>query len=291
LLKCIGIQVAARLLNLRLGEELVLAKQLEAFQVMSAFFVHDLKNVVSSLSLTLQNLPTHFDDAEFREDALNGIAASANRVNHLIGRLSILRNKLELKPVEFDLNRLVVEALESLNWVPEVELVRELRPVPRIFADAERLRDVVTNLLLNARDALERGGQIRVLTSQRDFHAVLSVTDNGCGMSPAFLRDSLFRPFHTTKKEGLGIGLFQSRIIVEAHGGSIQVESEPGKGSTFNVILPLPREHFRVANPKAAGNGVKSRRVESQTAGSTGGELRTPNMEPQTLNRERERSC
>jgi putative PEP-CTERM system histidine kinase len=239
LLKCLGNQVAAGLLNLRLAEELMLAKQLEAFQTMSAFFVHDLKNVGSSLSLMLQNLPVHFDDPEYREDALRGIASTADRINQLISRLSVLRNKLELKPVESDLNQLVVEALERLSWVSEVELVKELHPVPKILADPEQLQNVVTNLLLNARDVVGLGGQVRVNTSQRDGQAVLAVADNGCGMSPAFLSGSLFRPFRTTKKKGLGIGLFQSRMIVEGHRGSIQVESEPGKGTTFRVILPL----------------------------------------------------
>ncbi len=239
LLKCIGNQLAAGLLNLRLAEELMLAKQLEAFQTMSAFFVHDLKNVGSSLSLMLQNLPVHFDDPGYRKDALHGIATTADRINQLIGRLSVLRNKLELKPVEIDLNQLVIEALESLSWVPEVELVREFDPLPKILADPEQLQNVVTNLLLNARDVVGQGGRVSVKTNRQNGQAVLSVADNGCGMSPAFLRGSLFRPFHTTKKKGLGIGLFQSRMIVEGHHGSIQVESEPGKGSTFRVILPL----------------------------------------------------
>ena len=97
----------------------------------------------------------------------------------------------------------------------------------------------MTNLLLNAWDAVGAAGQITVQTGQRDSRAVLSVSDNGCGMSEAFLRDSLFRPFQTTKKKGLGIGMFQSKMIVEAHQGTIQVESEPGKGTTFRVILPL----------------------------------------------------
>ncbi len=239
LLKCIGNQVAAGLLNLRFAEELVLAKQLEAFQTMSAFFVHDLKNLGSSLSLMLQNLPVHFDDPEYREDALHGIATTVNRIDELTGRLSTLRNKLELMPVESDLNQLVIEALETLSWASEVELVRELHPLPNILADPEQLQNVVTNLLLNARDVVGQGGQVRVITSQEDGQAVLAIADNGCGMSPAFLRGSLFRPFHTTKKKGLGIGLFQSRRIVEAHRGSIQVESELGKGTTFRVILPL----------------------------------------------------
>ena len=70
----------------------------------------------------------------------------------------------------------------------------------------------------------------------------MSVADNGCGMSPAFLKESLFRPFQSTKKNGLGVGMFQSRVIVEAHGGSIQVESEVGRGTTFRVSLPAKDE-------------------------------------------------
>ena len=120
-----------------------------------------------------------------------------------------------------------------------VELVKQFHPLPKVVIDREQLQNVVTNLLLNARDAVGRGGQIRVETSQCDGRAVLSVADNGCGMSPEFVRDSLFRPFQTTKKKGLGIGMFQSKIIVEAHRGNIQVESEPGKGTKFGVMLPL----------------------------------------------------
>ena len=98
---------------------------------------------------------------------------------------------------------------------------------------------MITNLLLNARDALGPRGEITIETSQRNSWAILSVVDNGCGMSPAFVKASLFRPFQTTKKKGLGIGMFQSKMIVEAHRGKIQVESEPGAGTTFRVMLPL----------------------------------------------------
>ena len=206
---------------------------------MSAFFVHDLKNATSSLSLTLQNLPVHFDDPEFREDALRGIANTVSRINMHIGRLSVLRNKLDLKPIESDLNQLVIETLEHLNGMPGVELVKELHPLPKVVVDPEQLQNVVTNLLLNAREAVGADGQILVKTSQHEGRAVLSVADNGCGMSPDFLRDSLFRPFQTTKKKGLGIGMFQSKMIVEAHRGNIEVESEPGKGTKFGISLPL----------------------------------------------------
>jgi putative PEP-CTERM system histidine kinase len=239
LLKCIADQIAAVLLNLRLTNELMLAKELEAFQTMSAFFVHDLKNATSSLSLTLQNLRVHFDDPQFREDTLRGIANTLNRINMHIGRLSVLRKKLELKPLESDLNQLVIESLKNLNGMPGVTLVKDLHPLPNVVVDREQIQNVVTNLLLNAREAVGTGGEIRVETSQRDGRAILSVADHGCGMTPDFLKDSLFRPFQTTKKNGLGIGMFQSKTIVEAHQGTIRVESEPGKGTKFGVYLPL----------------------------------------------------
>ena len=239
LLKCIGDQVGASLSNIGLTKKLMLGKEMEAFQTVSAFFIHDLKNAASTLSLMLQNLPMHFDDPSFRADALHGIGSTVNRINHLVGSVGAFRHKLDLQPVEFDLNGLIAEELEKLNGLSEVKIVTKLQPLPKLKADREQLRSVITNLLLNARDAVGTGGQVEVETSQSDGWIAISVTDNGCGMSPAFLRDSLFRPFQTTKKKGLGIGMFQAKMIVEAHCGTVQVQSEIGSGTTFHVMLPL----------------------------------------------------
>jgi len=239
LLQCIGDQVTSVLLNLRLANEVARSRELEAFRTMSAFFVHDLKNAAASLNLMLKNLPVHFDDPAFRQDALRGIGNTARRIDEMIGRLTALRQRPTFKPVEADLNQLVSEALDRLDQMPQVELTRELGPLPRILADSEQIRSVVTNLVLNARDALGPEGRIRLRTEHLGGSVVLSVMDNGCGMSAAFLKDSLFRPFQSTKKKGLGIGMFQSWMIVEAHGGSIRVESETGQGSTFWVSLPI----------------------------------------------------
>jgi putative PEP-CTERM system histidine kinase len=239
LLQCIADQVTSVLLNLRLANEVARSRELEAFRTMSAFFVHDLKNAATSLNLMLKNLPVHFDDPAFREDALRGIGNTARRIDEMIGRLTALRQRPHFKPVEADLNRLVSEVLDRLDAMPQVELTRELQPLPVILADREQIQSVVTNLVLNARDALGPEGRILVRTEHVVGSAVLTVTDNGCGMSAAFLKDSLFRPFQSTKKKGLGIGMYQSRMIVEAHGGSIRVESETGKGSTFRVSLPV----------------------------------------------------
>jgi len=243
LLKCIADQVAASLLNLQLSQKLLQAKEMEAFQTMSAFFVHDLKNMTSTLNLMLKNLPVHFDDPEFRADTLRGISKTVAHINRLIGRLSQLRHELQIKPFESDLNEVVTKALAGWEEAAGVALVKNLRSLSKIPLDQEQMLKVVTNLVLNAREAVLPAGEVRIETAQGNGCVILTVSDNGCGMNPEFLSRSLFRPFQTTKKNGLGIGLFQSKMIVEAHKGRVQVESQPGKGTTFRIILPLQKQN------------------------------------------------
>jgi putative PEP-CTERM system histidine kinase len=242
LLKCVADQMTSVLMNHRLAAEVAHSRELEAFRTMSLFFVHDLKNAATSLNLMLRNLPVHFNDPAFREDALRGIGNSARRIDDMIARLSALRDRPTLSPAKADLNEVVSDALDRVSVIPNVELTREFQPLPGILLDRERIQNVVTNLVLNAQDALEERGRIEVRTEHRDGRVVLSVSDNGCGMEEAFVKNSLFRPFQSTKKKGLGIGLFQSRAIVQAHGGAIHVQSELGKGTTFLISLPVAVE-------------------------------------------------
>jgi len=207
--------------------------------VMSAFFMHDLKNLASRLSLVTQNLPVHFDNPDFRNDALRTIGQSLDKINGMCSRLSLLSQKLELHTNETDLNELVRNILTSLEGLLKVRPVIDLTPLPKVILDSGQIQKVLTNLLLNANEAILEGGGIQVFTGLKGNFAFLSVTDTGCGMSQEFINRLLFRPFKTTKKQGMGIGLFHSKKIIEAHQGRIEVESEEGKGSTFKVLLPM----------------------------------------------------
>ena len=240
LLKCAGDHAAASLLNVQLSQKLLQAKELEAFQTMAAFFVHDLKNAASTLNLMLQNLPVHFDDPAFREDALRGVSKTVTHINRLIGRLSLLRHEQKIQPAPADLNDVVTEAIAGLESGPDFTLEKELSPLAKIPFDREQIAKVVTNLVLNARESSPAKAHVRIVTSQSAEWVAVAVTDHGCGMSAEFIKNSLFRPFQTSKKTGLGIGLFQSKMIVEAHGGRLTVASEPGRGTTFQVLLPIP---------------------------------------------------
>ena len=239
LLDCIGDQIGATLLGLRLTAEIMARKELAALQQVTTFFVHDLKNAASTLSLMLTNLPVHFADPAFREDAIRGIRSTVDRINQLVSRAGSLRPQRDLAFTQFDLNSIVIESIRNLNGSRDIQWVRKLEPLPTVTADKEQLQSVIDNLLLNACDATGDGGRVVVETGYQDDWASLVVADNGCGMSARFVGESLFRPFQTTKKKGLGIGMFQSKIIVEAHHGRMSVTSEPGVGTTFRVLLPL----------------------------------------------------
>ena len=178
---------------------------MEAFQAMATFFIHDLKNLAS--------------------------------------RLSSLNEGLTLHRVSCDLNHLVHETLAGLNGSMRASTAEDFEELPRIDLDPEQIQKVLTNLLLNAQEAMGESGHITVRTSRENGWVLLSVSDDGCGMSPEFVRKSLFKPFQTTKKQGLGIGLFHTKTIVEAHGGKIEVQSERGAGTTFRVLLPSGAGH------------------------------------------------
>ena len=246
LLETLAAQLASSLLNLKLWARLRHAKQIETFQNISTFFVHDLKNVASRLSLTMQNLPANYDNPEFRADALRVISGTVAKIDGMCERLSMLKQGIELRLAECDLKNLVSATLNEFKSNLRAELKQDLQPVPRALMDPEQIHKVLTNLVMNANEAVNGNGVIQVTTIHDGGRIGFAVRDNGCGMSDEFIEKSLFRPFQTTKKRGLGIGLFHSKLIVEAHRGALEVSSAVGAGTEFRVLLPLSLREGRV---------------------------------------------
>jgi signal transduction histidine kinase len=160
--------------------------------------------------------------------------------------LTLLRQALELRLEPADLNEVIEAGLAGLQPAAKTRLLKKLEPLPKVSLDAEQMQKVLTNSVLNAWDAVSHkdgDAEVSVNTCRQNGWVVLSVSDNGCGMAAEFVSRSLFRPFQTTKKKGIGIGMFHTKAIVEAHRGKIEVNSQPGKGTTFRVLLPCLEKH------------------------------------------------
>jgi len=238
-LRAIAGHAAGRIKNIRLIQELLAAKEAETFHQMSSFFIHDLKNMVSTLSLLVQNAEDYIGDPSFQEDAVKTLKTTVIRMNHMISNLTLLLRGPRISPSPLNLNELIEETLSTLNGRISSRIVRQMESLPLIQADREQMQKVCLNLLLNAIEASPPDREIEIGTSVSKDGIILRVTDHGCGMPQDFIKSSLFRPFRTTKPNGLGIGLFQCKKIIEAHRGRILVESIEGQGSTFKIVLPV----------------------------------------------------
>nr|MBI3613037.1 PEP-CTERM system histidine kinase PrsK [Nitrospirota bacterium] len=252
LLRCIAAQVADRLQHLLLSDRLAEGRELQAFYEYSTFFLHDLKNFTSTLSLVTQNAEKRGGDPAFQRAAMDTVRATVLKMTALIGKLTALSRDPQPKRVSLDLNGLVRDVLKGFDQAAGARLVCDARPVPPVEADPEQLQQVLLNLVLNAREAVNPGGAITVRTEAEGDTVRLVVEDDGCGMDRATMA-KLFRPFRTAKGRGLGIGLYQCRKIVEAHLGALKVESEQGKGSRFVVCLPVLHEENTEERIKAHG--------------------------------------
>ena len=277
LLKTVGRDVATHLAQHEADRQLAESRQFEAYHRLTAFVMHDLKNLAAQLSMVVSNAERHRRNPEFVDDAISTIAHSAARMQRLI-------EQLQGREVQAPVRR--VNLAELARDACGRCAVRE--PVPRLVvadagaavqADPERLGMMVEHVIRNAQEATPPGGEVRVEVSfERGVEidpvgatgsfrvlqmngqaeapdggngvlpelpagptdvAVLTVSDSGGGMTPEFIKERLFRPFDTTKgSKGMGIGAYQVREYVQSLGGRVLVRSAPGAGTTFTLRLP-----------------------------------------------------
>jgi len=236
----VGEQAAGVIVTARLSETLAQAREFEAFHRLTSFVIHDLKNAVSALSMLSQNALQHFEDPEFQRDALKTLVRTVDRMKALLARLAAAPEAGPMRSEPVDLSGLALEATRPLDG-DRVSLVKEFAPVAAVPGDGDALLRVIQNLVTNAMEAVRGSGTVTVRCYEESGQVVCEVADTGCGMSPEFIQKSLFAPFKSTKSGGWGIGLYQAKSIVDAHGGTIEVTSREGAGSTFKLRLPMAR--------------------------------------------------
>ncbi|NML06945.1 XrtA/PEP-CTERM system histidine kinase PrsK [Sphingomonas sp. G-3-2-10] len=234
LLKVAGRQVASYLAESRAQEALADAQRFDEFNRRFAFILHDIKNLVSQLTLTARNAERHADKPEFRADMVETLRDSAEKMTALLARLS-----------QHGPRR--AEPLQSVEILPLVERIaatnRARHPVvvsghPAIaLADPAALEQMLAHLVQNAIDASPASEPVTIAVAADNAAVAIDVIDNGVGMSPGFVRDKLFKPFVSSKSGGFGIGAFEARQLATQMDGRIDVTSREGSGSRFRVTL------------------------------------------------------
>lgn len=237
LLKTLGRHVATHIAQQDADRRLAESRQFEAYNRLTAFMMHDLKNSVAQLKLIVANAPRHKHKPEFIDDAMETIANAADRMTKLIEQLRGTTSAD--RHVAADLRDLAQQAVSRCSFRAPKPQLQAAAPV-MVMANAERLSVVIEHIIRNAQDATSETGSVSVSIGQNGREARLLVEDTGAGMDPDFIRNRLFRPFDSTKgAKGMGIGAYQVREYIRLLGGDVEVQSSPGQGTRFAVSLPL----------------------------------------------------
>lgn len=237
LLRTAASQASGYLAQAQATEALLEARKFDAFNRMSAFVVHDLKNIVTQLSLMMKNAKRLRDNPEFQQDMLDTVENSLEKMRQLMLQLREgdkphgLVSGVDLEQIARRLAAAAISKGRSLEL--------DLQPGVSTRGHAERVERVLGHVVQNAFDATPASGYVRLILDAEGSQARVRVEDSGCGMSEDFIQNRLFKPFQTTKASGMGIGAHESYQYVQELGGKISVHSELNRGTTVTLLLPL----------------------------------------------------
>ena len=236
LFRAAGIQAASYIAEARGQQALADARRFDEFNRRFAFIMHDIKNLVSQLSLVARNAERHADNPAFRADMVATLQASVKKLNDLLARLSpgAAREAEASRPV--DVRRVIDSVVAARQRTHPVTAAVDATLTAR--ADAAALEQALVHLVQNAIDASGPADPVEVRAFESGGDVAIEVIDRGCGMSEDFIRSRLFQPFVSTKQTGFGIGAYEARALVGAMGGRLEVESAVGEGTRFTLILP-----------------------------------------------------
>ena len=239
LLRTVGRQAASYIAEAASQAALAEAQKFDEFNRRFAFIMHDIKNLVSQLSLVARNAERHADNPEFRADMVATLQGSVGKMNALLARLAQHSSGKSDETAVADLSAVVGSVVEAKQ---RAHRALSLTAGPRaltVVGDPAQLEQVFTHLIQNAIDASEPEAPVSVAMRRDGGMARVDINDQGTGMSAAFVRNELFKPFRSTKAGGFGIGAYEAREIVQALGGRLDVVSREGEGTSFTVLLPL----------------------------------------------------
>lgn len=238
MLRVIGRQVASYISEAQGQQALSDAQRFDEFNRRFAFIMHDIKNLVSQLTLLARNAERHANNPEFRADMIITLRESAGRMNDLLARLSQHNKGKGDDPRPVALRPIIEVVTRVKRRSHPVEVHLNDTPGTLALADAARVEQILMHLVQNAIDASAPGAPVTVALAEHSDTVTIDVTDKGCGMSAEFVRRDLFTPFVSSKAGGFGIGAFEARALAVSMGGRIEVESREGIGSRFTLELP-----------------------------------------------------
>jgi putative PEP-CTERM system histidine kinase len=237
LLKTAGQQVAVFLMQQRAQDALAQTRQFEAYSKLTAFLMHDLKNMISQQELVVGNARRFKGRPEFIDDAIGTMDASVRRMRRLLERFRGMASAPQVSRIDLDL--LIAQVCNECSDREPAPLCTVSSGL-HVAMDRDKLAMALTHAIRNAQDATPVGGSIRVEALEKSGGVAIEIRDTGSGMEASFIRDQLFKPFASTKgSRGMGIGAYQMRETLRAAGGSIEVESAVGQGTAVRFLLPL----------------------------------------------------
>ncbi|HVO80282.1 MAG TPA: ATP-binding protein [Terriglobales bacterium] len=239
-------------------ERLVQAERVAAWRELARRLAHELKNPLFPLQLTVENLirarqqtPEQFE--EVLRESSSTLLAEISNLKAIISRFSEFSKmpqpqfrRVQLNDVVANVARLFQAQLHAPDRAAIDCQLQLAEPMDSVVADPELLHRAISNLVLNAMDAMPQGGTLRLRTHQQDDRAFLEVSDTGSGLTPEEC-ERLFTPYYTSKPHGTGLGLAIVQSVVSDHGGRINVQSQAGRGTTFVIELPK-RQQLAVSN-------------------------------------------
>jgi len=237
LLRIIGRQLASYLAEQTSQDALSEAQRFDEFNRRIAFVMHDIKNLASQISLLAKNAEKHADNPEFRADMILTLRNSTDKLTALLARLGRYGSMGGKECDDIELGTMLEKIAQQYATRHKVTLVQNENC--RIKGDAEALEQALVHLIQNAVEASDENSPVFLDLRQEPGNAVLEVLDSGAGMSPEFIRTRLFKPFHSSKQGGFGIGAYEARELIRAMGGRLEVESREGLGTRFVLRLPL----------------------------------------------------